>query len=164
VNLKPLIVITGCVRAEGGETHSARQAAPQRAAAARRRRQGAPEQITVTHKRTVAPDRRAANVISTDYMRQLRNIRAIKTPYGTLVDAKQLRAVKEMIQAATRDVAEFNAAAAASRLSNCLMWEHLAGNRLAAVQGWIARRLRDGDEVVHSAITALTAVEDPPAE
>ena len=115
-------MITGSVQVEGGD---ARQT--------KRTRAGRVEQ------RTIAPDRRAANVISTGYARRLRRLCLLRTPWGALVEVERLQVVKELIAGADVDVQAFNSAHAGARLTNALLWEHLRGNRLAAVEAWAAR-------------------------
>jgi len=152
VNLKGLFILTGIVRVEGGDAHTARQTSTKR-----KKREGADEKITIVHKRIVTADRRAANVISTDYMRRARRLRVLQTPYGGLVLPANLPALQEMIASATKDVAEYNATPDRSAvLSNCLLWEPLAGNRLAAVQGWMQRQLMRGDEDVRAAVSLFS--------
>jgi len=144
--LRPLIVLTGSIHVEGGDTHKVRQADAQHGGGS----------ITINHTRKITPDRRKANVVSTGYMRKVERIRVLKTPYGNLVDPEKLPAVKELLTAATRDVAAFNAMHTTARLTNCLLWEHLRGLRLAAVEGWILRGINDKvPEVVEAAPTLL---------
>lgn len=145
-------MITGAVHVEGGDTHSAVQknGAKKRAGV---------EQIVVTQRRTVSEDRRAGNVISTDYMRRLRHLRLVKTPYGSLVDPARLADAKALIASATQDVSAFNSQASekarTTTLTNCLIWESLSGNRLAAVEGWVARRLQSADAETRAALSGL---------
>lgn len=149
LQLKPLIVVTGSVHVEGGDKHVVRQ---------KRKANGT---IKVEHTRSITERRRKANVHSTSYMRRIERLRILKTPFGNLVDAERLPEVKALIAAATRDVADFNAQPdpdTSSRLYNCMLWEHLRGNRLAAVMGWIQRGLVDGNKVVKDALPALEAV------
>lgn len=151
--LRPTIVITGNIRVEGGDKHVIRQRKENRT-------EGATSQV-LTHTREVTQDRLDANVVSTTYMRRVRILRVIKTPYGCLVDAEKLKDVKELIAEATRAVAEFNTSVgpeATSRLTNALLYEPLRGNRLAAVEGWIARGVAEHDEEVVKAAVALAPV------
>ena len=132
--LRPLLVITGSIHVEGGDTHSVRQKrGPKHTNGA--------STHTLSHKRTVTDDRRKANVISMEAMRQVRRLRLLRTPFGSLVLPERLAEVKELIADATRRAAEFNASrgpGATARLTNCLLWEPLKGSRLAAVEGWVA--------------------------
>jgi hypothetical protein len=146
--LRPLIVVTGSIHVEGGDTHTVRQAAPKHSGS-----------ITINHTRKITQDRRQANVVSTGYMRRVARLRLLKTPYGSLVDPEKLPAVKELLTSATRDVAAFNAAhqEATARLTNCLLWEHLRGQRLAAVEGWILRGVSDKVVEVVEVAPALLA-------
>jgi hypothetical protein len=143
--LRPLIVLTGSIHVEGGDTHKVRQADTQHG------------NITINHTRKITPDRRKANVVSTGYMRRVDRLRVLKTPYGNIVDPEKLPAIKELLTCATRDVATFNAAHSTARLTNCLLWEHLRGQRLAAVEGWIMRGLSDKVPEVVEAASALLA-------
>lgn len=150
LQLKPLIVVTGAVHVEGGDKHVVRQK--------RRAKNG---EIDVQHTRQITPDRRAGNVISTGYMRRIERIRVLRTPFGHLIDPEKLADVKALITSATRDVGEFNermGPAATSRLTNCMLWEHLRGNRLAAVQGWLQRQIVEKNEAVMKVIPVLETV------
>ncbi len=151
--LRSLIVITGSIHVEGGDTHSVRQKREPK------HTNGAATH-TLTHKRTVTADRRAANVISMEAMRQVRRLRLLRTPFGSLVLPERLPEVKELIADATRRAAEFNAARgenATARLTNCLLWETLRGPRLAAVEGWVARGVAERVPEVVTAAPVLTA-------
>ena len=150
---RPIIVVTGNVSVEGGDHHSVRQKDVAE--------NGSGVMQTLTHTREVTTDRKAANVVSTEYARRVRLLCVIKTPFGSLFDAADLAAVKDLISSATRAVAEFNTrvgAQATSRLTNALLWEHLRGNRLAAVEGWLARGVAERNEAVLQAAAALAAL------
>ena len=148
--LKPLLVVTGSIHVEGGDTHTVRQKASSKNGS----------NIAIDHTRKITPDRKAGNVIATGYMRRLSRLRVLKTPYGSLLDPAKLPLVKELLANATRDVTTFNSAHAGSttRLTNCLLWEHLRGNRLAAVEGWIMRGVDDAEPEVTAAAPALSLV------
>jgi len=151
--LRPLIVITGSIHVEGGDTHSVRQKREPRHA-------NGTATHALTHKRTVTDDRRAANVISTDAMRRVRKLRLLWTPFGSLAAVEQLPAVKALVAESTRRAAEFNTKMgpmATARLTNCLVWEHLRGSRLASVEGWIARGVAENVPDVVAAVPTLTA-------
>lgn len=141
VELRPLILVTGTIHAEGGRVHKVESSSGSR----------------FVQNRNITKDRRSADVISTTYMRRLRQLRILKTPFGTLVDPAKLGEVKTMINEATSAVAEFNRhESAACVLENCMLWEPLKGARLAAVQGWIARKLMEKDSEVKAAEEQLT--------
>ncbi len=151
--LRPLIVVTGSIHVEGGDTHSVRQKREPK-------HMNGTATHALVHRRTVTDDRRAANVISTEAMRQLRKLRVLKTPFGALVLPEQLDTVKELIADATKRAAEFNVRMgpdATARLTNCLLWEHLRGGRLASVEGWIARGVHEKRPEVVAAVPVLTA-------
>lgn len=133
MDLRPLIVLTGTLHVEGGLAKTTRSKAKRA------------NVVTVTENREVSPDRRRGNVVVTDVMRRIRQIRIVRTPFGTLIDPEQLDALKAVIAAATKDVAEFNSTAKDkdARLANTLLWEPLEGNRLVAVQGWVRKHLRE---------------------
>ncbi len=149
--LRPLLVITGNISVAGGDHHTVQQT--------KKATDGNKITHNLLHTREVTTDRRAANVVATAYMRKIRGLAALRTPYGALVEAEKLAAVKAMVTSATRDVAAFNervGPGASAQLTNGILWEHLRGNRLGAVEGWIARRVADKDNVVEQAATALT--------
>jgi hypothetical protein len=151
--LRPTIVLTGNIRVEGGDKHVIRQRKEQQ--------NGVNTNHVFEHTRQVTKDRLDANVVSTEYMRRVRNLRVLKTPFGSLVDAEKLPQVKELIAEATRAVGAFNArvgSAATARLTNGLLWEPLRGNRLAAVEGWLARGVAEHNAEVIKAVAALAAL------
>lgn len=147
--LRPLLIITGSIHVEGGDTHSVRQADSVK-------RGGT---ISINHTRKITPDRRKANVVSTGYMRRIDRLRLLKTPWGNLVTPEKLPEVKELLAGATRAVAAFNTehAGGTARLTNCLLWEHLRGSRLAAVEGWVLRGIADKVEEVVQVAPQLLA-------
>ena len=148
--LRPIIVITGSIRVEGGDKRVAQQREESSDALIVRQ--------TVTQTREVTKDRRQANVVSTEYMRRVRLMRVINTPFGGLVDAERLKDVKELMANATEAVAEFNAghgADATARLTNGLLWEPLRGNRLLAVESWLAQGAASKDPEIVQAAKAL---------
>ena len=65
--------------------------------------------------------------------------------------------IKDMITRAAQDVSTFNSTHKRSALSNCYLWERLAGNRLDSVRGWIDRQVIDKDEEVLAAVEQLTS-------
>lgn len=146
VDLRPLILVTGTIHVQGGEKNRVRNKDTTRT--------GNSMQVVV--QRQVHPDRRAANVIVTDYMRKLREIVVLRTPYGTLLDPGQLDEFKTLMAAVLRRIATFSSTERKTRLSNCVLWERLAGQRQTAVAGWVAAELAHGNEEVREALEALT--------
>lgn len=144
-----MIVVTGTVRIEGGEKNTVRQ---QRGST---RKTDDGKKLVVVHEVRITDDRLKADVITTGYARRVQNMRILKTPFGSLVDPKNLDKVKEMLARASADVIEFNRAYKLTRLSNCMLWEPLKGNRLDAVRGWIDRRLAEKDPTVKDALPLL---------
>lgn len=153
IDLRPLIVVTGTVRIEGGEKNTVRQ---QRGST---RRTDDGTKLVVVHEVRISDDRKKADVITTGYARRVQHIRILKTPFGSLVDPKHLDKVKEMLSKASAAVAEFNRTHKATKLSNCMLWEPLKGNRLDAIRGWIDRRLVEKDQEVRDALPLLTEQE-----
>jgi hypothetical protein len=145
--LRPLIVVTGTIHVEGGAKN--KQTTTNLGEDQTR--------STIFHEREISKDRRHANVIVIAYLRHLRALRIAKTPFGTLCEPSTLPAIKALLQEATRDVIAFNRKSKVCKLSNCYIWEPLSGNRLAAVEGWLSRRLRDGDPEVKTASDTLYA-------
>jgi hypothetical protein len=146
VELRPLIIVTGTVHVEGGDVIAVRGTRHEKARATTR----------IVLDRQVSSDRRAANVIATDYMRKLRAVRILRTPFGVLVDPKRLDEVKQLIVDVGKRIGEYSAAGKrACVLSNCVVWEHLRGNRLTAVSAWIETKLSRGDEPVKTALPQL---------
>lgn len=152
VELRPLILMTGTIHAEGGKRHKTQRGSSSTEATGDNQTLS-----TFTQKREISKDRRAADVITTTYMRKLRGLRILRTPYGTLIDPARLTEVKAMIDEAAADVVAFNGHSKTCQLSNCMLWEPLKGQRRAAVQGWIARKLADSDKTVEAAIGQLVA-------
>jgi hypothetical protein len=149
IDLRPLIVVTGTVRIEGGEKNTVRQ---QRGST---RRTDDGTKLVVVHEVRISDDRKKADVVTTGYARRVQHIRILKTPFGSLIDPKNLDKIKEMINKASAAVAEFNRGHKATKLSNCMLWETLKGNRLDAIRGWIDRRLVEKDQEVKDALPLL---------
>lgn len=149
IDLRRLIVVTGTVRIEGGEKNTVRQ---QRGST---RRTDDGTKLVVVHEVRISDDRKKADVVTTGYARRVQHIRILKTPFGSLVDPKNLDKIKEMLAKASAAVSEFNRAHKATRLSNCMLWEKLDGNRLDAIRGWIDRRIVEKDQEVKDALPLL---------
>jgi hypothetical protein len=146
VELRPLIVVTGTVRVGGGETNTVQETS------------GTSTKLTVVTKREVSPDRRAANVITTDYMRRLRQIGLLRTPFGVLFSVKQLPDVKQLQIDAGKKIAEYNQGCVRRRvckLSNCVIWETLQGARAVAVAAWIEERIAAKDPAVRRVLSEI---------
>jgi len=131
--LRPFIVVTGTPHAEGGE----------------RGQNG---------EKTVTADRKRANTLITDWPRKLRRLRACKTPFGTLVDFEHRAELMKVFDYFSAKIAAFNATSTDCKIENYLLWEKLRGNRLAAVEGWLAVRpeLRSGLETVENGTVGMT--------
>jgi hypothetical protein len=138
LSLRPLLVVTGSVHVEGGDEWESRQ----RPAGSGRRK----EHVTVTIDRTITGDRRNANVIYLDFYRRLRKIQLCRTPFGALLDTTSKANLLRILDLMDRKIAAFNATAKTCQLTNCVVWERLAGNRQAGVAGWLARRARKDGE------------------
>lgn len=145
VELRPLIVVTGTIHIEGGETNTVRTS----------QRDQSGKRLKVTLDRNVSEDRRAAAVIATDYMRRLRRIHIMRTPFGVLVDPLRLTDVKELWNTINRKIIAYNSTTRVCAISNCVLWEKLHGTRLAAVSGWIDARVSENEETVLSVLSAL---------
>lgn len=146
IDLRPLIIVSGTLHVEGGLSKSVRTEKSPKGA----------RRVVITEERTVSKDRRAGNVVAAGYMRRVRELNILRTPWGALVDPANLDKIKDTIGQATVDVAAFNRTHEKCRVGNTMIWEHLKGNRLEAVIGWIDRKLRDGDQEVKDALALLT--------
>lgn len=155
VELRSFVIVTGRIRTEGGESDRVRR----QPGSTRRTKSGDGQKIVVVHEKVVTDARRKADVITTGYARRIQHLRVLWTPFGALVDPKNLDKVKAMLLRASTDVAEFNRTYKGSRLANCYLYERLAGNRLEAVRGWIDRQLIERDEAVLEAMPLLTAAD-----
>jgi len=142
VDLRPLIVVTGTARVEGGERNKVRY-------------KGEGTRQVVTVDRQISDDRRAANVIATDHMRRLRGITLLRTPYGVLVDPARLPELKGVLKKLTDKVVKYNSEERQCALTNCVLWEHLKGQRLTAIAGWIDAELAKGDEAIKKVLPEL---------
>lgn len=155
VELRPLVIVTGRIRTEGGESDRVRK----QPGSMRRTKSGDGQKVVVVHEKVVTDARRKADVITTGYARRFQHLRLLWTPFGALVDTKDLDKVKATLLRASTDVAEFNRTYKGSVLANCYLYERLSGNRLEAVRGWIDRRIIERDEAVIEALPTLTAAD-----
>lgn len=152
VHLRPLIVVTGTIRLDGGETGRVRK----RPGSTRRTSNRDGDTVVVVREIQITDDRRGGDTVATGYARRLTRMCLLRTPFGALCDPKDLPRVKDIFfMRATQDVAAFNKTHTNTVLSNCYVWEELAGNRLEAVRGWIDRQVRDGDEKVIEVLPRL---------
>jgi hypothetical protein len=91
--------------------------------------------------------RREGNVVTTTWMRRVRQARQLKTPYGTLFLADQLPEVQKILAGASAAALAYNQTARAGgsdcRVWNYMLWEELAGNRATAAEAWIRAQARD---------------------
>lgn len=147
VELKPLIVVTGAVHVEGGEQNRVRDEESIRAG----------NRMTIVVDRKVSPDRRAANVIATDFVRRLKGIALIRTPFGVLISPKRLDDLKAIIAQSNRKIAEFNSTKRSVKLTDCVLWEPLDGKRRHAVAGWLAAKKAEKNAVVLAALNEVAA-------
>jgi len=124
--LRPLIVVTGTLHVDGGASVKLVQ------------RTGTQESSQITHEKTVSPDRARANVIVSDVNRKLRKHDPLLTPFGRLFEVGVLSHLVAIFDETTLVLAEFNRTSTGCNIVNGYVWEHLAGNRRAAVEGWAA--------------------------
>jgi hypothetical protein len=141
--------MTGTLRIEGGKTGKQTDMPTTDKQADRRR-------IYTSLTREVTSDRRRGDVIVSDYLRRIKKLRVLKTPFGTLIDPANLAELRALLDSITADVMTFNASSKTCKLANCLLWEPLLGNRKASVEGWIARRAADGDPEIARALPRLS--------
>jgi hypothetical protein len=145
VELRPLIVVTGTLRVEGGLKR------------ARTKAKAKGSQIMVTESLNIGEDRRAGNVVAARYLRKLAGLKILHTPFGSLVDPKNLDRVKDTISQAMIDCQAFNRAHEKCKVMNTMIWEHLRGQRLDAIIAWVDRRVREGDDSVTAVLSSLIA-------
>ena len=136
IKLRPLLIVTGALRVEGGETAARRDSL--------RDAQGDHDRVMTSVTREVSRDRRRANVLVVNCARRLRKLRLLRTPHGSLVNPDRLEDVKALVALASIEAAGFNATSADCKLDNGLLWEPLAGNRREAVEAWVAAKIAAG--------------------
>lgn len=152
IDLRPLIIVTGTVHVEGGERNRVRSEST---------RNGNRQMLVVD--RSVTDARHAANVIVVDYGRRLKQVRLLRTPFGTLIDPKRLEDLKRLLAMTSKKIAEFNTArGGTTRLANYVLWEQLAGVRRIAVAGWLEAERKAKDEEVVEVLPALIHREAEP--
>lgn len=139
LTLKPLFVLTGTLRIEGGKTGKQTDAPIADKAPKGKQR------IHTAVTRVVTDDRRRGDVIVSDYLRRIKRLRLLKTPFGTLIEPLHLGELKGLLDEITKSSAAFNESSKTCELTNCLLWEPLRENRKAAVEGWVARQIKKND-------------------
>lgn len=102
-----------------------------------------------------AEERKRANVITTTGIRQVGRLAVLRTPFGLLYDPERLLELREVISGITKRAIAFNRGAV-----NCVVWnyivcEPLGGVRRTAVEGWLARKIKDADAEVAAALPLL---------
>lgn len=134
-----LLVVTGTIRIEGGEQNKVV------------RHRGSRVVLT----RRVSDDRKAADVITTDYMRRLRGIALMRTPYGVLVATDRRGELDDLLVLTDGKIRAYNAASRsrACHVTNCVVVEELRGARLKAVEAWLRAR-RGADRVAAEQLLA----------
>lgn len=137
--LRRLCIVTGNIRVEGGETSRVRGST---------KRRGRSDRMTITSYMQIKPERKAGNVVATNFVRRLNRLTLCRTPFGSLIDPMRLPEVKSMISSAEEKVREFNAKAKGCKLWNCFVCEILGGARLVAVEHWLADQNRPGENGV----------------
>lgn len=154
LDLRPLIVVSGTVHVEGGEKNRVR--------ATNLTTNGTRQEIVVD--RSVSQDRKAANVIVTDYWRRLKAISLLRTPYGVLLDATKIDDFKKVLAHTAGKILEFNTSRRGStRLTSYVLWEPLEGKRKAAVAEWIQVKRGEKDTAVTKAFKELRATSSAAA-
>jgi len=129
MKLRPLLLATGTVSVEGGDT-SARTEESSIG--------GKHQRLVIS--RSLTPDRKAANTISTTAMRDLRKLTLVTTPWGRLIPVERSGELEALLGQISKRVAEFNAHAKTAQLVNAVLWEVLAGPKRALIEGWIKKR------------------------
>lgn len=135
LELRPLLVLTGNIRVEGGEKVKSQQTEPDI--------ERGKEHFSVVRETTITKPRRRGNVIVTDFWRRLRAIRLLHTPMGHLIDPEKKNKLNEIIAHTDNKISEFNRDVPDTcRVYNCLIVEKLSGVRQAKTAGWIATHTR----------------------
>lgn len=124
MKLRPLIVVTGALRAEGGRKSHQEMT-----------RKG--DVMHIEEQRSISSDRRHATTLSTSYMRRLKRLRILMTPFGHIIDREKLPEVRRLLSRAANEVGTFHATPRDCKLTNCMIWEPLQGNRLMAFTAWL---------------------------
>jgi hypothetical protein len=140
-----MIVVTGTLHVEGGLSKSIRTSAKGESAT----------RIVTTEERSVSKERREGNVVAANYMRRIRDLNILRTPFGALVDPVNLVRIKNVIAQAKVDSAAFNRLHEKCTVYSTMLWEPLKGTRLIEVLTWIEFKRREGDEEVRNALALL---------
>ena len=146
MKLRSLLVVTGTVRIEGGDT--TRQVLPP---------SDDGDETVIIRKKSVTDDRRRGNTIATTYMRDLRRILILRTPFGVLIDPKDGPAFDEILREVDRKVSTFNKSSKTCQLVNAVLRERLTGDRKLSIEGWITKQLK---EKAPEVVEALPKLED----
>lgn len=145
IQLRPLLVLTGTLRIEGGAT--SRVVNSEKKPAGR---------VAVTHMRKIHPDRKRANSLTADYTRDIdKRIKLLTTPFGALVDPSRKGQAQALFIEITQALSKFNESTTECVIYNCLVLEDLQGSRLAGVTGWVNRRLFDKDPEILAVVEML---------
>lgn len=146
LTLRPLLVVTGSLHVEGGEEWETTRQATKDARVTLDGVRSSGERVKTVIDRSVSKDRRKGNVIYLDFYRRLRKIQLCRTPFGALIDPAHKADLLAILDLMDQKIVEFNKASTTCQLTNCVVWDKLAGNRQAGVAGWVARRARKDAE------------------
>jgi hypothetical protein len=149
MKLRPLYVITGTLHVEGGDTTKVKSTPAQTT--------GKKEHMTVVHERTITEDRRKGNTVATHYSRKIKHMRTLKTPWGTLLQPTHINDFRELMNEVAKEVAAFNREYTTCSLVNSYVVEKLNGPRLAAIEGWLAKQIRNKRPEVLEVVDQLDA-------
>ena len=149
VELRPLIIVSGTLHVEGGLSKSTRVS-----------KKADTTKVVTTEERTVSKDRRAGNVVAASYMRRMAVLKILRTPWGALVGPEEIDKLKAMVAQASAEVTSFNKLHTKCKLANTMVYEPLEGPRREAISAWVARKAREGDEEVKTALALLTTSQD----
>lgn len=134
MQLRPLLVVTGTIHVDGG-------ASTEILGESDSVKKDGVEQKSISQKRTITTDRRAANVITTNCLRQIRKAAILRTPFGTLFPLANKKTIKKMLDDMSKAVADFNKHSTTCELVNTFFLDKLEGDREAALSGWLSKRV-----------------------
>lgn len=144
LQLDGLYVVTGCLRVAGAE-HRVQQTGADGSFAG---------------KRTVSSEGQKGRNFAITTMKRLKKLSLLRTPLGYIVTPEMLPQVRRLIDKAVQEAIRFNRESAnGCRMWNFMVWEPLVGNRLAAVEGWIAAH--SDDAAVKKALQELEQNSSP---
>lgn len=123
------IVVTGTAYVRGGETTKTGE-------------DGTTTKITL-------PARRQANSIASKYATRIKSMSVVKLPFGYILATEALPKLKQMIKELDEVIRAFNIGDNREDcvVWNCVIWEPLRGNRLAAVRAWMAAHPEDAQKI-----------------